>query len=495
MKTLATLTAFFSLALSAQENIQNVTAQADGTPRLIPWVDLDDNAGGPDYRFERYWEGALGQANFLFRINPQQEVAGPLLVNYDLNERTAFETYNNAQPTPLLLLDVTRSLSTPPAHGTFTFSNNVDCCATNSSVYTPVKGYVGTDTVIIAFTSNGNVVATTRVNITVLNSNPSASLAAAPGVGVPGTPFTLSPAGTDPDGHSLTFSYDYGDGDTGTSPQHSYAAPGVYTVTVTASDGFNGSATATTQLTVFGTDHAPEARFSTDHVVAGAGVAFGFDATRSTDPQNQPLTFVWDFGDGSPLASGSIVARKYKDPGTVTVTLTVTDSEGLSSTVSRELDVLTEPELLAFDAEISFSVNYNRGLANKDKIALFARLNLGSTLVKAGDTVSVSIGTKTFTGTLDKRFRATASFPGGGGQKFQVKARTSGRYEGSVEIRLTATKAADLGDALNLLGLAGSIDEAQTPVTLGISGKTYSVDVPSEYDSTGLLKGKGKGEF
>ena len=68
-----------------------------------------------------------------------------------------------------------------------------------------------------------------------------------PTTAIVATNVTFSTVGAqDPDGDSLTFAWDFGDGGTGTgaTPQHAYASANTYTVKVTVSDGKNsGSAT------------------------------------------------------------------------------------------------------------------------------------------------------------------------------------------------------------------------------------------------------------
>ncbi len=60
---------------------------------------------------------------------------------------------------------------------------------------------------------------------------------------------------------------------------------------------------------------------------AEAGAEIKFDASDSTDPENQPLTYLWDFGDNqtSPLVNP---AHIFNEIGLHKITLTVTDSQG-----------------------------------------------------------------------------------------------------------------------------------------------------------------------
>ena len=58
-----------------------------------------------------------------------------------------------------------------------------------------------------------------------------------------------------------------------------------------------------------------------------------FDASGSSDSDGTIVDYAWDFGDGA-LGSGESTTHSYSQPGTYTVTLTVTDDDGATDSTS-----------------------------------------------------------------------------------------------------------------------------------------------------------------
>ena len=73
-----------------------------------------------------------------------------------------------------------------------------------------------------------------------------------------------------------------------------------------------------------------------------AGLPVPFAATGSTDPDADPLTYAWSFGDGGTAATAS-GQHTYAQGGHRSIQLTVTDPTGLSDAASREIDVAAAP--------------------------------------------------------------------------------------------------------------------------------------------------------
>ena len=130
-------------------------------------------------------------------------------------------------------------------------------------------------------------------------------------------------ASLDPTGAPLTYSWDFGDGSTGTgaTPSHTYAAAGHYPVTLTVS---NGTDTAADQTEAIATaPQQPVARAGGPYS-GYAGQAVRFNAGASYDPDNDPLTFFWSFGDGGNGTSAT-PTHIFANPGTYVVRVTVRD--------------------------------------------------------------------------------------------------------------------------------------------------------------------------
>jgi len=78
-------------------------------------------------------------------------------------------------------------------------------------------------------------------------------------------------------------------------------------------------------------DQGPAAAFSATPTPAGNPLQL--DATASSDPDGSVLSYRWDFGDGhDQVSSTSTTAHVFESAGDYTVTLTVTDDAGCSTT-------------------------------------------------------------------------------------------------------------------------------------------------------------------
>ncbi|HSL18179.1 MAG TPA: PKD domain-containing protein [Methylomirabilota bacterium] len=180
--------------------------------------------------------------------------------------------------------------------------------------------------------------ATRTVTVTAGNLPPDATIDEPTGdvtIAAGGSVF-FSGSTSDPDGDPVTVLWDFGDGSSSTQlapGNHTYADPGVYTVTLTATDdqGLTDPTPATRTVTVEGANQPPNATISqpSGDVTITAGEAVVFIGTAS-DPDGDPVTVLWNFGDGSSSTSLNHGNHTYSAVGVYTVTLTATDNQGLS---------------------------------------------------------------------------------------------------------------------------------------------------------------------
>jgi PKD repeat protein len=165
------------------------------------------------------------------------------------------------------------------------------------------------------------------------NQDPTAS-AGGPYDGVVGVPVSFTAAGSsDPNNDPLTFTWDFGDNSlpvsvTAPITTHTYSSLGTFTATLTVSDGQGGSDTA--QATVTITDESqntPPIADAGGPYAGTVGQLIQFNASGSSDPDGDPLTYLWNFGNGdSRLGMNPMYA--YTSDGTWPVTLTVSDGRG-----------------------------------------------------------------------------------------------------------------------------------------------------------------------
>lgn len=91
-------------------------------------------------------------------------------------------------------------------------------------------------------------------------------------------------------------------------------------------------------------DSEPFPNFSFRYVLPEIEKSVSFDASGIIDPDGEIGNYSWDFGDGT-TASGVTTSHSYSSYGSYIVTLVVTDSYGLTSRISRTIDVGTVTEL------------------------------------------------------------------------------------------------------------------------------------------------------
>ena len=139
-----------------------------------------------------------------------------------------------------------------------------------------------------------------------------------------------------------SYAWNFGDGahGSGRTATHSYDTTGTYHATLTISDQFGRSASATKPVVV-GAGAAPTAAFVFSPAVPRVNQNIAFNASGSRAAAGRRIvSYTWDFGDGRPLVTqtGPTVNYSYSVAGNYRVTLVVTDDTG--KTASVPIDVV-----------------------------------------------------------------------------------------------------------------------------------------------------------
>jgi glucose/arabinose dehydrogenase/regulation of enolase protein 1 (concanavalin A-like superfamily) len=188
------------------------------------------------------------------------------------------------------------------------------------------------------------------------NQAPVASASASPTDGLAPLAVTFSSAGShDPEGQSLSYAWDFGDGSTSTSasPSHTYTANGSYAAKLTVSDG---TKTSSATVSVVVGNRRPTVTITAPsgggHYDAGDTIDYRAVATDPEDGALGDAAFSWKvvfhhadhvhpyLGPVAGSAAGSFSIAPVPDNGPTTwfeIQATATDSGGLSATTSVEI--------------------------------------------------------------------------------------------------------------------------------------------------------------
>ena len=216
----------------------------------------------------------------------------------------------------------------------------------------------GTYTVTLTVTDDGGKRSTVAKPVEVVGADAPPD---APVNEAPSASFTFSAdnlevsfdgSGSSDDGNITSYDWDFGDGATGEgeAPSHTYAEAGTYMVTLTVTDD-GGKSTQTERPIEVVTapteptdppeppsNQAPNVLFSFAPSEGDAPLAVDFDASASTDPDGDIVSYAWDFGDDE-TGEGESASHTYAEAGTYTVTLTLTDNDSTAASASKSVEV------------------------------------------------------------------------------------------------------------------------------------------------------------
>jgi PKD repeat protein len=229
-----------------------------------------------------------------------------------------------------------------------------------SPTVTRVYSSSGNRQIGLEVTDNKGATAKATRTLTIQNSPPTASFAAAPNPTTVGATVTFdASASKDPDGTIAKYEWDLdGNGtyetSTGTTPviTGSYGTAGEKTIGLRVTDNEGTAATATKTLVVQNTP--PTASFAAAPDPAPTGTSVTLDASGSKDPDGTVAKYEWDLdGNGTYETSTGTTpsaTTSYATPGARTVGLRVTDNEGATATATRTVTAENRAPSASFTA-------------------------------------------------------------------------------------------------------------------------------------------------
>ncbi len=238
-------------------------------------------------------------------------------------------------------------VNTTPAAGFTTATNGLTATFTNTTTgatsylwdfgdggssveANPTHIYATDGTYTVTLSATNACGTTTKVQTVTVSTTPTAGFTATPNAGC--APLTVQFTNTS-SSNSTSFDWQFPGGNPSSStaqnpPSVVYAIPGIYTVTLTASNSA-GSSTFSQVIVVSG---GPTANFSSTVNLLTASF---------TNSSSNSLTYSWDFGDGG-SSNLPNPTHDYAADGTYTVVLTASNDCG-TSTFSQNVVITTEP--------------------------------------------------------------------------------------------------------------------------------------------------------
>lgn len=232
----------------------------------------------------------------------------------------------------------TSAISSGTLSYTWTFGDGSAPVFTQNAAYTYQSA--GTYTVTLSALSNSGCSRTVTQQV-VVNPTPTAAFNVNSSVQcLRGNVFSFTNFSTISSG-TISYRWSFGDGGTLTvaNPSYTYTAAGTYTVTLIVTSGLGCSDTVSMQVIV---RNMPVAAFSINSSTQ-CFTGNNFDFTNSSSIPVGTMTYIWDFGDGSPRVTSSNATYTYSTAGTYSVTLIAVSNFGCRDTLVRAVTVAPQP--------------------------------------------------------------------------------------------------------------------------------------------------------
>ncbi|MBN9522042.1 tandem-95 repeat protein [bacterium] len=267
---------------------------------------------------------------------------------------------------------------------------------------------------------------------------------------------------------------------------------GADSFTYKSTDGTADGAPVTVSLTVKPVNDAPVARAGNpnpSNIPVWEGEVRTFDMSPSTDPEGDPLTFTWDFGDGTApyTTTNSQQGHAFPDQGVYTVGVTVTDLAGAASVFTFTVystnlapnGTLTAPPVAVPGQEVSVTVAAQDPGAADTAAAFKYRINWGD------GTTSAEVSGPASGVTFKKTYTTTGNFA----PWAWITDKDGATSQGAAAASVTVTTAAVIGGTLFVGGTTGNdtlvVKPANSSGTLGVYRGTNNAALVGTFTPTG----------